>query len=528
MCIQFVRKARSQYQIARSVRLRASAGGYFNRTLGSPTDNKKWTFAVCAKRGLVGSNTYTLFGRYIDANNFVRIDFLNQAFRMYQYQSGIDILVASSALIRDPMAHCHLQVAVDIANATASERIKLYYNGVLLTPSGSPTYPGTSVNSLWNAAAAGHIIGGLASGEYDGLLSDGYFIDGQALDPTSFITGTGDDWVPKSYTGTYGTNGFHLTFSDNSAATAAAIGADSSGNGNNWTPNNISVTAGATNDSLVDTPTNYGTDTGAGGEVRGNYATWNPLDIEGGANTFSAGNLAVATGSLAAAFSTAKVSSGKWYGEITIAAGATPQVGVAKSPIGTISTNALGQSANGYTYAASGNKANNNSFAAYGASYTAGDVIGIALDMDAGTLTFYKNGVSQGQAFSGLSGEFAFAISNATGVNYVNFGQRPFAYTAPSGFKALCTQNATNETITTSGTFTGNANADGPAVWLNGVPTAMTINGNAVTFGTHADKLAGGFKLRSASASYNASGSNTYSVSSTGAAFKYARAQKNP
>jgi hypothetical protein len=83
-------------------------------------------------------------------------------------------------------------------------------------------------------------------------------------------------------------------------------------------------------------------------------------------------------------------------------------------------------------------------------------------------------------------------------------------------------------TVTTSGSFTGNADANGPFVFLNGVPTAMTINGNAITFGTHADKLANGFKVRSSSSSYNASGSNTYSVSTTGEVLKYEVAQPNP
>jgi hypothetical protein len=109
-----------------------------------------------------------------------------------------------------------------------------------------------------------------------------------------------------------------------------------------------------------------------------------------------------------------------------------------------------------------------------------------------------------------------------------NFGQRPFAYTAPSGFKALCTTNLPTGSITTSGSFTGNANADGPFVYLNGVPTAMTINSNAVTFATHADKLSNGFKLRTSSGSYNTAGSNTYSITTTGAEFKFARAQPNP
>ena len=79
-----------------------------------------------------------------------------------------------------------------------------------------------------------------------------------------------------------------------------------------------------------------------------------------------------------------------------------------------------------------------------------------------------------------------------------------------------------------SGTFTGNLSTDGPFVFLNGTPTALTINGNAVTFGTHADKLANGFKVRSSSASYNASGSNTYVATTVGQVFKYEEAQANP
>jgi hypothetical protein len=124
-----------------------------------------------------------------------------------------------------------------------------------------------------------------------------------------------------------------------------------------------------------------------------------------------------------------------------------------------------------------------------------------------------------------------------------NFGQAPlhasatyhasaggfFRYAPPTGFKALCTANLPDVAITTSGTFTGNATADGPFVWLNGNPTAMTINGNAVTFGTHADKTAGGLKVRSSSASYNTAGSNSYSITTVGKKFRLPNnAQGNP
>ncbi len=105
-----------------------------------------------------------------------------------------------------------------------------------------------------------------------------------------------------------------------------------------------------------------------------------------------------------------------------------------------------------------------------------------------------------------------FFNGESSGTAIVNFGQRPFSYTPPSGFKALNTQNVTSTVVTVSGSFTGNAAADGPFIWTNGNPATLTINGNGVTFGTDADKTAGGFKLRTSSASYNASGSNSWTA----------------
>ena len=165
--------------------------------------------------------------------------------------------------------------------------------------------------------------------------------------------------------------------------------------------------------------------------------------------------------------------------------------------------------------------------------------------MDNGAIYFAKNGTWQnsgvptsgasrtGAARTNLSGASLYPSCASNDSTYAfsataNFGQRAFAYTAPSGFKALCDTNIAEGTITTSGTFTGNASADGPFVYLNGVPTAMTINSNSVTFGTHADKLSNGFKVRNSTSTYNVAGSNTFSVSTTGAKFKFSRAQPNP
>ena len=272
-----------------------------------------------------------------------------------------------------------------------------------------------------------------------------------------------------------------------------------------------------------------------GGEVRGNYCTLNPLSNPGA--TLANGNLDATIGSGNNWYTgkcTIAVASGKWYFEQTINSG-NANVGISATIAVFNSGDETGSVSNSVGYKSNGQKGVNGSFAAYGASYTSGDVIGCAFDMDAGSVTFYKNGVSQSTITNcitaGLTYTPVFSVNGQGGAgSYTwNFGQRAFAYTAPSGFKALVDTNLPSTTITTSGSYTGNGVADGPFVYLNGVPTAMTIGGNAVTFGTHADKLANGFKIRTSSTTYNQNAlSYNYSITSTGAAFKNARAQPNP
>jgi hypothetical protein len=141
--------------------------------------------------------------------------------------------------------------------------------------------------------------------------------------------------------------------------------------------------------------------------------------------------------------------SGKWYAEVYINTTATGQwIGVCSNLASAgLGMAVAGVRSPGYSYrVSSGNKCNNdNTGVAYGASSTAGDIIGIAMDADAGSITFFKNGTSLGVAFTGMTntgGGWIFGSdSDPSGSFHWNFGQRPFSYTPPTGYSALNTFN---------------------------------------------------------------------------------------
>jgi len=388
-------------------------------------------------------------------------------------------------MLRDPSAWYHIIVAMDTTQATSTDRVKVYINGVQATLAAGGVYP-TLNEDLYVNTTNSHLIGALtrdgggAQLFNDGLMTEINFVDGTALTPSSFgetDTQTGV-WKPKAYSGSYGTNGFYLNFSDNSNTTAATLGKDYSGNGNNWTPNGFLVSAGPNNDSLVDVPTSYGVDTGVGGTVRGNYATLNPLS-KSSSITLANGNLDASTaggGAWGSAVSTLGLSSGKWYFEATCGSGvANPMVGYTSSSAD-INTY-LGGVSGSAAYFGNGSAYINGSPSPYGASYTTGDVIGVAIDMDAGTIVCYKNNTTQGTLVSGLTGTIFVGVSSTNGTAMtVNMGQRPFAYTAPSGFKALCTQNLPTPTIGAT-TATQAGKFFNPVLWTGTGTQTRSITG---------------------------------------------------
>ena len=542
------------YEIQRSLRFNSADTTYLARTPSTASNRRTWTWSGWVKRSAISGNDQRLFEAGSSGNvfwfGFGKPGGVDDQIRIEDFFGSYAIQLATPVVYRDPSAWYHIVLAIDTTQAISTDRVKLYVNNVQVTSFVTATYPSQNYETRVNQTVV-HDIGGSSviggSAYFNGYMTEINFIDGQQLTPSSFGEYNADTgvWGPKAYSGSYGTNGFYVNFSDNSNTTAATLGKDYSGNGNNWTPNNFSVTAGAGNDSLVDSPTSYGTDTGVGGTVRGNYCTLNPLTTVGG--TYTQGNLRYtglgAFGSFRRSNATISRSDGKWYWEVTLGNapfsprsngsewnafgfGVSTAFNSTSTPVTT--TDAVVLCDNGWYKNFSG------SFTDGGTGFSSGDVLSVAVDLDANTFTFRRNNTSLVTGtIGGTAGRdlvpIILSYDGQYGVMDCNFGQRPFAYTAPSGFKALNTQNLPAGTITTSGSFTGNGSADGPFVYLNGVPTAMTINGNAVTFATHADKLANGFKVRTSSSSYNNNGaSNTYSITTTGDKFKNALAQVNP
>jgi hypothetical protein len=409
-------------------------------------NRKTWTWSGWVKRGTLGIYG-SIFTAIQDSSNATSLLFWNDDTLYYRTEiAGAENNLKTTQVFRDLSAWYHIVLAVDTTQATASDRTSLYINGVQVTAFSLTGYQAQNGDTFANSTYEHRIGSSNGSNYFNGYLTEINFIDGQALTPSSFgeTNATTGVWSPIAYAGSYGTNGFYLNFSDNSGVTSTTLGKDQAGS-NNWTPNNFSVTAGAGNDSLVDTPTQHGTDTGAGGEVRGNYCTLNPL-ITPATMTLVNGNLNLSGYTpFTSAYGTLGIpTTGKWYFEFVVQANA--MIGISGTPNG---SQYPGQASDSYAWDADNSTTyNNGASASYGAS-ASNDVVGCAFDADAGTLTFYTNGVSQGTAFSSIPSKTYFPVfRNGNSVNTsVNFGQRPFAYTAPSGFKALVTTNLPAPTV---------------------------------------------------------------------------------
>jgi hypothetical protein len=448
--------------VSGSLRFRASASAWLNRTFGTPTLSTKWTWSGWFKLGsLTGTNKIIFDGGSPDTR-LVLQDISNGAEQLIVGNDTTTFL-ATSAVYRDYSAWYHAVLAFDSSQGTASNRLRLYINGSEVTAFATDNRSSISGAIGINTATA-HGIGKQPAGGvafFDGYMAEVNFIDGQQLTPSSFgqtspITGV---WEPIKYTGTYGNNGFYLSLSDTSS-----IGKDFSGNGNNWTPNNISTASGSTFDLMRDVPTQYTPQgvTDVGGVVRGNYATLNPL-VAGTSSTLSNGNLTYtnSAGTGNQALSSMFVTSGSYYFEATL------------TTAGGGGTSLYVNVGDGNTYyATNGEIYSGGVLQTTVATLTSGDVVGLAFTVG-GSVTYYKNGTS---VFTGGVGGIVPFVNGFSGTVWnVNFGQRPFAYTPPSGFNSLCTTNLPTPTIGATTATAANKYFD--ALLYTGAGGTQTISG---------------------------------------------------
>jgi len=427
---------------------RFNSDAYMVKNNESPTNQKKYTINVWVKRSVLSSRQRVF--TVIDTSNTAAYSYL-------EFQSGdtinFDDFDGSSTrltrttnrVFKDISAWYNIIIAVDTTLSSASSRVKMYINGIEETSfsgtsNASQDFNTTTLNSSKTFRVGEH---GTAGFRFGGYMTEFILVDGQTLDQTSFgaTNPVTNIWEPKTYTGTYGNNGFKLTFADSSA-----LGDDTSGNGNDFT-----VTSLASTDQSTDTCSN-------------NFCTLNPLDS--GTITFSDGGLTVVSGSdYHATKGTIGVKTGKWYFEVKMNASTGGQ-NVADQFIGITGDNTP---VTGATY-------DNNPSVIYGGSsgiidkdgtntqtglteFSSGQIIGVALNMDDLEIEFYNNGTKQGstQSISSFTGSYLpFYIGANARSSSFNFGAPPytissgnadangfgnFEYAVPSGYFALCTKN---------------------------------------------------------------------------------------
>jgi hypothetical protein len=396
---------------------------------GGATSYRKWTFSAWVKRTKLGT-TQIIFGSYSGSGNS------DQDYNILYFGSDDTLrfgaytqdFIKTNRKFRDVGAWYHIVLVANTLDVTtASERLRMYINGVEETSFATTNYPAEDYN-LGVLRGNPHYLGWTNSTHYyDGYMAEVYLIDSLPLTPSSFgetDSETGQ-WIPKEYEGTFPGESTYVKF------VSGAIGTDSSGNSNTWTASNL-----ANSDVMLDTPNN-------------NHCTVNSLDGSGNLTT-SQGNTKfhASDTNRVCIKGTFGVTSGKWYYEYTDAASSSGSVGVVNAyATSLVSDGMVGNSSFGWAVNNDGAKENGNSeTASYMASFTTGDVIGVALNMDDGEITFYKNGSSAGVAFNNLSGKGAIFPAVCTGshsgaFDTLNFGQMSFAHTPPTSYKAWNTSN---------------------------------------------------------------------------------------
>jgi hypothetical protein len=441
------------YSVDNSLRFNSGSSDYLNRTPGSAGNTKKFTISFWVKRSVLGTEQ-DIIHAYPGSGSRSQVIFNSANQLALDLENNTNNLI-TTRLFRDISAWYHIVIVYDSDNGTTGNRVILYINGVRETSFGTEQYPSSGSTSQINTTTQHEISSYDGVGQYlDCYLSEFVFLDGTAAAVTDFGEFDEDSgiWKPIDVSGlTFGTNGFYLDFKD-----SAALGDDVSGNGNDFTVNNLTSI-----DQTTDTPTN-------------NFATWNGvadnLDV-----TLSNGNLSVVHGTALErrpVICNFGLSTGKWYAEFkptSDSGSGNLEYGIVTQP----SPSAIGRymdenpiNSGSVSYINNGIIQVDGSTTTGLLTYTANDIIGIAVDKTNSLIYFYKNGTlvnSGGTSFSGIvQGDGNFYYCNADrsgGATYnsdANFGNPPFTittgnadangygnfeYAVPAGYLALCTSN---------------------------------------------------------------------------------------
>jgi len=377
------------YSISNSMRFGGQGGNaVLQKTFSSDGNRKKFTIATWIK---VNASFSYIAGTQTSGSDYFQYGFTDTgSIRVFQGDGSLN--VETSRTFGDASAWYHIVLQIDTTQGTDTNRVKYYVNGNQETSMAATTYPNQNLDLFFNKDS--HAMGVGNRGDADaylrGYLADYYFVDNATVAPSTFAeTDDNGIWIPKDSADvidavTFGTNGFFFNFQQTgTSANSSGMGADTSGNDNHF----VSTNTNATN-ITTDTPSN-------------NFCTINPNDTYASASgTIDEGmtKLVVTTSNLHTAAGTIAPTNGKWYWEVELDAtdGSNPSnVGISNLELDDKS-NMPSKLAWGYGYNAStGDKQNSASNSSYGDSYGAGDIVGVAMDLDNGAVYFSKNGTFQ-------------------------------------------------------------------------------------------------------------------------------------
>jgi len=478
---QWLANAGSTYEIEQSIRFNDNDSAYLTRTPSSAGNQKTNTISCWVKRANLGTGeSLAMFSAaggsygltwYIDSSE---TDFSRE--RLSLSDGSSTLWQANDYRLRDPASWYHFVFAMDTTQATQSNRMKVYINGALVTADSNALVENTDYpffDDVVNRIGSWSPSGGAAGRYMEGYMAEIHLIDGAQKAASDFGEYNDDGvWIPKAYSGAYGDQGAYLKGQDSSA-----LGDDTSGNGNDFSSSGL-----AANDQMSDSPTN-------------NWCIMNSLDAVG--PTLSDGNLAF-TDSNGSAWRTARAtmaipSTGKWYWECIAASSGgagDPNFGIVADTVNTQVSDWY-QDALAYAYSTRQDSVVNNDWTGTSrGTYAGGNVLQIAYDSGTGKLHFgiQNSWINGGDPADGSSPDFTtsttltflpyVAIYNSK-TGSINFGQSAFAYTPPTGFKALNTSNLDTPTIT-----------DGSAYFHTQLYTGNGSSGLAITN----DANAGDFK----------------------------------